>query len=301
MDNSVSITYDELNLIEYPLMLFGENEIEEAKQTRVREYTITAWDKGKSKHLLQGYVKIYGISDNLRNFLYPYEEEVLLELIKISSETYFKSKVIELENINLLLERMSWKRCGKNYYKLKEAFLHLTGITIDTNLFWNRKVEAYERRIFHIIDRISSDRFGHKNPNKRNAGKRIVEIEWSETIYNSFIAGNIKPLNLTFYKSLESPVAKRLYRVIDRRFYKKATVKIPVAHLGINILGIGPKVLLQQMEEVISKHCEELVAKNYLRSFNFETDDRGRRIFVAHKMPEIDKLLSELTEQLKFK
>ena len=55
---------------------------------------------------------------------------------------------------------------------------------------------------------------------------------WNEVLFQSFQAGYVKQLDWNLYCSLKDPVAKRLYRFLDKRFYRGDSVVIDLARAG---------------------------------------------------------------------
>ena len=252
-------TFDELNLIDWPLAIFGNDLDSVSKEGRT--YHITSRDK-ISHRQISGFLRIYFISDESTNSLMSYDEDVLLALMSLAGEKLFGQKVMVLNNKNELLDRLGWSRIGRNYQKLQGSFRRLVGLTIETNLFYNKRYLKFEDRLFHIIDRITLFKDSYK-----------MEIEWSDTIWDSISFNNFRPLNYSLYLKIKEPGAKKLFRVLDKRFYKRKQVEIPVEYLCINIIGMHHSKSINQMTKLLMKYSAALVDINYLGAFSIRKHD----------------------------
>ena len=50
----------------------------------------------------------------------------------------------------------------------------------------------------------------------------LSSFRWNEVIFESFQSGNLKQLDLEFYLRLRLPTTKRMFRFLDKRFYRRA-------------------------------------------------------------------------------
>ena len=92
-------------------------------------------------------------------------------------------------------------------------------------------------------------------------------------MWESFQAGNLRTLDFGFWKELESPVAKRLYRLLDKRFYRRRQVSFPLATLAYDKVGISQDHT-GQIKETLRKGHAELEGSGFCRS-DFVRTGRG--------------------------
>lgn len=89
-------------------------------------------------------------------------------------------------------------------------------------------------------------------------------------MFSSFKAGYIKTIDLTLYNSLKSAVARRLYRYLDKKFYRTPVIKKPLLMLAFEKIGIARTCkYISSVKQQLLPACEELVEKGYLESFEF--------------------------------
>jgi len=253
-------TYDELNIIDWPLHVF-DNEIV-SKMTKERSYVINTYNK-INRNSLQGNLIIEG------NLKY-YDEDVLLALMKISSRDNFASKIITLTTLNDLLKILKWTRAGKSYAKVMDSLKRLVTLTIETNIYYNRQKETYEERKYHILERISD----HKTE-----APRYVEIVWDSTFYLSLMSSQgkpklIRPLDYDTYLSLDDPLSKKLYRIMDKKMYKFDMGLIPLTYLCYTILGVSNTKPLTKLRFMLKPALEELLDSKIIKGYDVIQEHR---------------------------
>jgi hypothetical protein len=258
-----SYTFDELNLVDMPLAIFGEDLLFSEQKERTHQIRVRNRING---HPLNGYVKINYLKDDDISSLGDYDEDVLLALISLASDKYFASQTMLFKSRNEILDKLQWQRNNFYYKRLDGALKRLAGILIETDIFFNKMIGVYEKRIFHLIDRISSDRkIFNNSKNVRKQGVYAVEIVWSSTLFVSLTSKYLRPLNFSLYLKIKNPASKKLYRVLDKRLYKTTRCKIPLEYLAINILGIHPSRSSKEMSKMIKKYADELIKVGYLK------------------------------------
>ena len=78
---------------------------------------------------------------------------------------------------------------------------------------------------------------GNRKPNSQPE-MPFTYINFNEEFFNSMKAGNVKRLDMNFYNGLKSSIAKRLYRYLDKRRYRKPIFSMDVHTLAIVNLGL---------------------------------------------------------------
>ena len=81
---------------------------------------------------------------------------------------------------------------------------------------------------------------------------------WNEVLFRSFQSGYLKQLDWNLYCRLTSPVAKRLYRFLDKRFYHSNRVEIDLLELGLRKVRLAANNNTAQMKRSLLKGIEEL-------------------------------------------
>ena len=84
-------------------------------------------------------------------------------------------------------------------------------------------------------------------------------------LFDSFQAGYLKRLDWRLYCTLKSPVAKRLSRFLDKRFYHGDTVEIDPHELALRKVRLSDQYSTAQMKRVLAKGISELESRWELR------------------------------------
>src|SRR5205823_5862503 len=89
---------------------------------------------------------------------------------------------------------------------------------------------------------------------------------WSEVIFNNLQKGHLKTLDMDIYRSLNSPIAKRLYRLLDKRFYRRRRAEFDLVELAFHKLGIAKSYLIGNIKQRLQPAIEELEAVGFIKA-----------------------------------
>src|SRR6201999_1299601 len=67
----------------------------------------------------------------------------------------------------------------------------------------------------------------------------LSSFRWNEVIFESFQSGNLKQLDLEFYLRLRLPTTKRMFRFLDKRFYRRARLDFDLRTLACEHIGMS--------------------------------------------------------------
>ena len=193
------------------------------------------------------------------------DEDVVTGLLLLSYEQGFTSPKVQFTVYNFI-QKLCWPYSGQSYKRIKEALGRLVGVTIETDGWWDNKAKAYRTKFFHIIDQITI-----AEPKDESA---LSEFTWSETIFASIQANNLKYLNFGLLQGFKSQIAKRLYRILDKRFYKTNHARYNMFELCHEKIGLSRKLqyrsnLIQKLTPAIT----ELKTIGFLEKIKFIGDD----------------------------
>ena len=165
----------------------------------------------------------------------------------------FQSRDLEFTRYELL-KLLRWPQEGKYYRRLATSLRCWKGTTVYSDrTFYDRAAKSWINRDFGIFDNL----FVYER--ERNFGENSRSwLVWNEVIFNSFQAGYLKPLDWDLYCRLQSPVAKRLYRFLDKRFYHGNEISIDLHELALRKLRLSDSYNTAQMKRVLLKGINEL-------------------------------------------
>ena len=118
------------------------------------------------------------------------------------------------------------------------------------NAWWDNAAKSWVDENFHVLDNVTlydrerrSGRPSRARRPRRGAGagrprpRRIPlplsSFRWNEVIFQSFQSGNLKQLDLEFYLKLRLPTTKRMFRFLDKRFYRRPAARVRPADAGV--------------------------------------------------------------------
>jgi hypothetical protein len=83
-------------------------------------------------------------------------------------------------------------------------------------------------------------------------------------IFRSFQSGNLKQLDLEFYLNLRLPTTKRLFRFLDKRFYRHRRLEFDLRTLACEHVGLSRSYQPTELKRRLRPALEELEAAGFL-------------------------------------
>lgn len=256
---------DELNLAEFPLSALSHRV---APNQKTLKFSDAIWDRN-AKQKVERCLTItaadkYGLPTAL-------DDEVILGLVQISKRHGFSDRKVHYSKYELL-QILGWSKATKNYQRVSDSLDRWLGITLEyQNAWWDSEEKVWRNEKFHILDRLtdSTDETGHV----RDA------FVWNGVVFASFQQGNLKALDLNLYRQLNSAIAKRLYRLLDKRFYHRRKVEFDLVELAYHKLGLSQnagtdkdgnkrKVSVGVLKQRLAPAIKELVAIGFIKPAN---------------------------------
>jgi hypothetical protein len=206
---------------------------------------------------------------------------VLLYLTKQSNDfrdvkVYFS----RYELINLL----GWPDEGWSYKRLDESLARWGGVwLIYDGCWWNNRLKCFTDIKMHIIDTVELITNDIRKK-ARHAGQSELPLSWfrwNKEFIESCQADNLRQLDLDTYFSLKSPVAKRLYRFLGKRFYRQDDWTFDLHEIAFERVGLSRSYAdAGKIKEKLQPALDELEAIGFLRPFSrderYSRIDRGR-------------------------
>lgn len=195
-------------------------------------------------------------------------ERVLVALLYIGAQNDFAERRMEF-SLYQILGILGLKEGSRNYRALENAIAQLAGILITSENAWVQKGKdgklrrARMSKGFHIID-------DYTLWNLEDSEERKSYITWGERIWKSIKSGYIKQLDIDFYYSLKNPLARRLYRFLDKMTnYKPSKPYIIDIFALANKLGMVPQEYPSTVKKIIKNAAQELIDRGWMADFEF--------------------------------
>ena len=256
---------DELNFAEFPLSALSEKSDPSVKTIYFED---KIFDRSKNEFIPRR-VTITG-SDAF-GLPTPLDEEVLLALIQLSKLQGFTSKRVYFTRYQLL-QILNWAPNGQCYSRLDQALNRWMGVTMYYKNAWrDRKAQSWVDESFHMLERVKII-----TDERRSADSGYTSyFEWNEAVFKSFQNGNVKALNYDFFLSIESSIAKRLYRFLDKRFHHSISVEFELKSLCYEHVGLSRNSPVADLKRKLSRAIDELESRGFLAPISKE--DRFRK------------------------
>ncbi len=228
---------DEMNFAEFPLasvsdvvaggqktLVFGDTIVDQSTNQKVeRKLTITGSDE-------------YGLPT-------PLDDQVILGLVQLTAKRGFAKRKVHFSRRELIRE-LGWRDESKSYERVKESLNRWIGVTLYyEKAWWSKEDESWVDESFHILEQVTifdRDRIARRQktlPDDPNSG--LSSFVWNGVVFDSFQAGYIKQLDFELYKRFASPIAKRMFRFLDKRFHRQAHLEFELCHFAFEKLGLS--------------------------------------------------------------
>lgn len=169
------------------------------------------------------------------------------------------------------------------YYKaLKESLDRLSTATYTASEAW-RAGGRWTTVRFRYIERLE---YTSDNDRLNLSGGSVLRLTLAQEIVKSVRAQYIKPLNLQFLASLERPLTRALYRLLDAQRYQPDAEHDPATTYHVNIIEWADACkIVDKKPAKIRRTLEgahaELIERGYLRRVDY--DGRGEKQSVRYE------------------
>ena len=195
-----------------------------------------------------------------------FDERVFIALVAISDQQDFQDRRVEL-SLYQIIKIMGLTHNNRSYQYIENSLERLLAATFTSKqAFWDhgRQERITTVKGFHLIDGYW---LRYKEVNREIAEEEGVPgyILWSEVVWNSFRAGFIKNLDLDFFFSLQSPVARRLYRFLDKKMHYQDQYEIDIFDLGAR-MALTRYAYPSKVIEKLQPGIDEIILRSSLGS-----------------------------------
>ena len=173
-----------------------------------------------------------------------------------------------------LIELLGWPQNGQSYQRIEEALHRWVGVVLMyENAWWDNSAKSWVDENFHILENVSLyDRERRRRTGKNSKGSKSRESEplplssfrWNEVIFRSFQSGNLKQLDLEFYLKLRLPTTKRMFRFLDKRFYRLNRLEFDLKILACEHIGMSRTYKPTELKRRLRPAIEELEELGFL-------------------------------------
>ena len=264
---------DEMNLAEFPITLLA-NRAPGGIKTLVFEdaqgrLTVTGSDA-------------YGLPTAT-------DADVLIGLIQITKlRNDFAGPTVHFTRYELL-RLLGWANEGKNYRRIDESLSRWVGVSLHYDrCWWDNRSKKYGDARLHILDAVVIlDGTTRETAGGTQQVLPLSSFTWNKTFLESCQADNLKRLDLATYFALRSAISKRMYRFLDKRFYRRGLAVFDLREFAIERIGLSRNYVgnAGKIKEKLRPAIEELEAIGFLEPMapeaRFQKDGRSWTIRLA--------------------
>lgn len=275
---------DELNLAEFPIAALTDR-VPDGQTTLVFEDKLERRDSPPivRRLTIMGTPK-YGLPTSL-------DDEVLVGLIQMTKRrSNFTDQKVAFSRYELI-ELLGWPQSGQSYRRIEEALHRWVGVVLMyENAWWDNTAKSWVDENFHVLDNVTLYDRERRKPSrgkggkvaghgKKGAGKAegdskapppLSSFRWNEVIFQSFQSGNLKQLDLEFYLQLRLPTTKRMFRFLDKRFYRRNRIDFDLRTFACEHIGMSRSYAPTELKRRLKPALEELEQLGFLETLSPE-------------------------------
>jgi Replication initiator protein A len=260
---------DELNLAEFPIAALTDR-VPDGQMTMVFEDRMERRDSAPIVRRLT----IMGTHKH--GLPTATDDEVLVGLIQLTKRrSNFTDARVHFSRYELI-ELLGWPQSGQSYRRIEEALHRWVGVVLMyENAWWDNVAKSWVDEQFHVLDNVTLyDRERWRGSRRSGKGERggkldkpplpLSSFRWNEVIFQSFQSGNLKQLDLEFYLKLRLPTTKRMYRFLDKRFYRRSRLDFDLRSLACEHIGLSRSYAPTELKRRLKPALEELEQLGFL-------------------------------------
>lgn len=224
---------DEMNLLEYSFSSVG-TKVDYATTSVL--FTKDEWDPA-TESLIERRLKITFSGEYGRPTIE--DDEVYLGLLLLTKLAGCRAPLVSFTQYELIEAGRLTKR-GDVYRRIDMAFNRLKGVQFDfKRAFFDNAAKCWVDRKFGLIDDVKLyNRNEYDHARRANGGLRPRGwFKWGDAVFESFVAGFVKTLDLDIYHNLRGNVARKMFRWFDKEWHHKQKVRVDLHRFAEEKLG----------------------------------------------------------------
>lgn len=251
---------DELNLAELPIATLGRSNRATIRTEQENTLTFKFRDA-------EGKTVTWEVTAGRYGLPTEFAERVLVILMALANKQGYSEKRLYF-TVYEILQILELSINSENYKRVDLALKQLTGTTIYSNGSFVDKVtgeKVYDASGFGILE--------YKLTYRETTTGGVIErqrnptyIDWGERFFENFKRKHTKPLDLDFYLSLKSAIARRLYRILDYKLYSRQSWYRDIFEVSSRV-GLARYDMPARVKRKLKPGADELVEKGFLEKW----------------------------------
>jgi hypothetical protein len=219
----------------------------------------------------------------------PFDREVHKVIEQLISEALKKEgevkNPIPLGSFYNICKKMDLEKYGgREYKKIKEAFTRIKTTSIESKgTFYSKDKKQWVEDIFNLYDRVIFK--GEKISDKEIADDNYLFLgSWYLQSLNSFY---VKSIDYTYWRSLKSKIASRLYEILGVKFYGIRNKKNCDIHFKYStlcqLLPVKPYRYFSDAKRQLDSGNNELKNTGFISQFKWS--ENGKKDWLLYYWP----------------
>lgn len=200
-----------------------------------------------------------------------FDQDVYVALLQLIDERGLPGNGWLSFSIYELVELMGRGHSGRDYQQVRDSLLRLSSTTIESkNAFYHSGKKRYITDSFSLLSEVKLAEY--EDPEGHSTDRNAVLL--SNYFLESYQANYLKNIDSRFYWSLSSPIAKRLYRLIDKKRGGRKIWEAEIFSLKDRI-PLSDYRYASKIKEKLSPAHAELAAQEFLEDVHYRKTNGG--------------------------
>jgi len=273
-----------MNLAEFPIALMSDRNINNLKTiTKKRNIKLSNGYKLEQEWTITG--------SDAHGLPLAKDDDVLIALLKLGYMNDFDDQNIYFTRYQLI-KIIGWEKQGWCFDRIEKSLARLMGTRIySKKSFWDNADKSYISEGFGIIDSYSIKEKDDLTSNE-SGEKLYCHVKLSDKLFQSIKSGYVKSINTQIYFNLNSSIAKRLYRYLDKKKHNKKEYSINLITLAeINLgMNMSKRKYRSQIKQRLEKAHEELIKIGFLKEVTYQQNYMTNNCIVTYRFGTNEKI-----------
>ncbi len=209
-----------------------------------------------------------------------FDQDVYVALLQMIDDKGLPEDSWLIFSLYELVELMGRKHSGRDYRQVRESLRRLATTSIESdNAFYHRGWKEYISDTFSLLSEVKLSE--HEDSQSERTDRNRVLL--SQYFVDSYKANYLKNIDAGFYWSLSSPIAKRLYRLVDKKRNGRSLWEAELFSLKDRIPLSDYKYASKIKEKLAPAHAE-LIEKDFLKRVTYRKS--GGSEFASYEISE---------------
>jgi len=201
-----------------------------------------------------------------------YDQDVYVALMQLLDAKGLPADGWVSFSVYELVELMGKRHSGREYGQVRESLQRLATTSIESkNAFYHKGRKAYISDTFSLLTEVKLAEYEGIAGERKDRNR----VHLSQYFVDSYRANYLKHIDARFYWSLSSPIAKRLYRLVDKKRGGRRSWEVELFSLRSRIPLSDYKYASKVKEKLAPAH-EELVTKGFLKRVAYRKNEGGQ-------------------------